>query len=380
MTWAPGSAALIAGVGELDQLPVLGRVGLGDEVLEVRLVPDLPGADRPLRQAGVFGPEGAARPVAQNRLPDEPLPAGALRAVCGPAGTAGCRSGLSSGDRPGRSAGEEGQHVDAARRRRRATIASVPDQSNGPPGPGCTEPQEIGMRTLSTPPRLEALELFRGSGVACGTTPQKLPGTAPRRRAAEVAPSAAIASAAAQARSRPRRAHRLHRASGLARPRARRSRRTAAAGGAGGSSRRRPRSRRARRSRSGSAPAARSRRRSARRPAPGRVARPCADPAELSLEPLPGLPCAGAAAVALPAAPPDFDDEPSAEDPPGSPEPSPSRSRAPPFASEELAPGARGRWATLPPGCRGRSVGVLDATRVGLSENRKASQCQQSKH
>ena len=106
------------------------------------------------------------------------------------------------------------------------TRESTPDQSGAAPSSAWTAPQGIGMRTLSTPPRFSRWNCS-AVGAACGTTPQKLAGSA----------SAAAANAASHpARPRTRRhqapdfppdspLHRRHRASspsarpGCARPR-----------------------------------------------------------------------------------------------------------------------------------------------------------------
>ena len=104
------------GVGPLDQLPVFLRVGLGDEVPEVRLVPDLPEPDRPRRHVRVRGPEFAAPAVAFDRRPQQLLPtreAGAAdRQVSGRLG-AMAMGHVRGRHGPARRAADGGQHLDA---------------------------------------------------------------------------------------------------------------------------------------------------------------------------------------------------------------------------------------------------------------------------
>ena len=86
------------------------------------------------------------------------------------------------------------------------TIASVPFQLKAS-RLTCTAPHSIGTRMLSTPPCLRRWNCS-AVGVACGATPQKLPGTAPALAAPnrpEKAAEVRIASATAHARARPRR-------------------------------------------------------------------------------------------------------------------------------------------------------------------------------
>ena len=102
--------------GELDQLAVVGGARPGDEVLEVLLVPDLPGPHRARRDRRVVGPEAAAGAVAGDRLLDEGAPGGLLRR--GLDGQRFRRRGAVPGidqflrDDPGRGAVEEGEDGD----------------------------------------------------------------------------------------------------------------------------------------------------------------------------------------------------------------------------------------------------------------------------
>ncbi len=116
-----GVGAFQRRVGQLHQAAVFGRVGLGDEVLEVLLVPDLPGADRALRDQRVLGPEAAVGSVSRHRSLEEARPgagggAGGRQVIGRFDGVVGARN-PDRGHRPGRGAVEEGQYLDAGIRR-----------------------------------------------------------------------------------------------------------------------------------------------------------------------------------------------------------------------------------------------------------------------
>src|SRR4029077_15816243 len=72
---AVGAAQVPVGID--DELSVLRGARPGGEVLEVLLVPDLPGADRMFGQQRVFGPEAAPGAVAEDGEAKEFAPGGA---------------------------------------------------------------------------------------------------------------------------------------------------------------------------------------------------------------------------------------------------------------------------------------------------------------
>ncbi len=247
-------------VGELDELPVFLRVGPGDEEPEVRLVPDLPGADRPDGDGGVRRPRIRRR----GRSVRSPASAGSSSRWRPPRGPADAPvpwslpppGHVDARNRPARGAGEGRQHIDArperpvrsARRgrsnRSRHLAAAATSPSRG--RCGCFQPLPA-----------------RGAGTVRGWGPP----AAPRPRTSPAAPGRRRQTRGSRAATSAAPAHALsHRGAApvpppVSWPSARPGRDRGAGAGGADDDQRRSRSRRGRRSRSGSGPGVKNRRR-----------------------------------------------------------------------------------------------------------------------